>query len=200
MQTHRLTNANAQKAQAAYTHILTHTSSVTKQSNLSTHIHIYFFHILYAAPILQKQVSCNTFAASMSHCVLTLQNITAFPESCVWAWPHLHAQHKDVSGARKPIALSQKENKTTQQIHTRPGKNQIILYVCACVYVVGGGVGVGRRNDCELRTAHRRSLPKGTLTGLCPDVWEVDRDEHDKSAGLPATWHRCSITDSDMYK
>lgn len=127
-----------------------------------------------------RSKSCNTFVTSMTGFVLTLQNITALPESCVWAWPHLHAQHKDVSGARKPIALSQKQNKTTQQIHTRPGKNQCTC-VCACMCGWGGG---SMRNDCELRTAHHRSLPKGTLTGLCPDVWEADRAQHDPFSSI----------------
>ena len=104
-----------------------------------------------------------------------------------------HARHKDVSTARKAHSTSTEQEKCRKNpggAHkTRQKSNQgcVCMCVCVCVCVCVCArvcVPVCRErgfmwNDFELgnNSAHRRSLPKGTLTGLCPDVWEGDRAE-----------------------
>lgn len=87
--------------------------------------------------------------------LLTRQKKTSIPESCIWAWP-------------LPARTAQ-THKHLQEAVSWTYQNTECGVCMSLKWLQAGYQG---------NSAHQWSLPKGTLMGLCPDVWEGERAEH----------------------
>lgn len=141
----------------------------------------FLFHILYITltpTCLHRTISCNTFVNTL--CWQCRKTLPFHRSACMPGLGRSRlVEHKEVNTARNPIAIPWRKREAQSSSQDRAKikcKGVDWAWVFAHVFVRGrwGWMTV---NWAARQLSSSAIFAWGTLTGLCPDVWEEDRAE-----------------------